>query len=208
MPKLFVIAVTACMAASVVAAQAETQQGAKISDGALDKLSKSTSPKLFKSWGQKGFDRINAATAAAVDKTSKSPKCDVVTMSGYSFDRSSPKDKTFSVFTDCANGERFYFTEAEAIDPSFSLMSVNEKISYIDESDAMFACRDLAKTKVLFPSTIDISVLNTSVEKTQFGVSVALAFDAKNAAGAMLPYVAHCTVKETGEAELLSVKER
>lgn len=208
MPKFFVIAVAAFIAPTVAVAQEASPHKAEISDGALDKLSKSTSPKLFKSWGQKGFDRINAATAAAVEKTAKSPKCDVVTISGYSFDRSSPKDKTFSVFTDCANGERFYFTEAEAIDPSSNLASVNEKLSSIDDSDAMFACRDLAKTKVRFPSSIDISVWDTAIEKTKFGISVALAFEAKNGLGAMLPYVAYCTVKETGEIELLSVKER
>jgi hypothetical protein len=181
---------------------------APIADDAFDPITKASSPKLFKEWGNKGIDRINKAMQLAITKTANSQACDKVSLSGYSFDRSSAKNKTFTIFTDCANQARFYLTEAQATDPDYQARSAAENISAIDDGDAMFTCRDLAATQIRFPSSIDISVWNTSIERTNTTINVDLAFEAKNGFGNMLPYYAHCTVQDDGKTTLHSIKER
>lgn len=178
----------------------------KISDTAYTPITKHDSPKLYASWGKKWIGRINAALEKAVAITATSQKCDRVFLSGYSFDRSVPK-KNFSVFVDCSNGERFFYTEDEAKNAKAAAATVSDGLEQITDTDALKSCENLAKENLKFPSTMDVSWFSSNVERGQFGISVALSFEAKNGLGNELPYAAYCVVNDKG-TELLSVKER
>jgi hypothetical protein len=178
----------------------------KIADTAFTPITKEDSPKLYASWGKKWIGRINAALEKAVAITATSPKCDRVFLSGYSFDRSVPKQK-FSVFVDCSNGERFFYTEAEARDAKAASRTVSEGLDKITDTDSLKSCETAAKKELRFPSTMDVSWFGSNVERGQFGISVTLSFEAKNGLGNELPYAAYCVVNNEG-TELLSVKER
>lgn len=169
-------------------------------------LSQEFVPSLYKSWGKDGIDRINAALEQAVNITAASDQCDQVFMSGYSFDRSEPRDH-FSVFVDCSNGERFYYSEADALQASAAPSSVADALAAVTDVQAFSRCEELAKEEVQHPSTMDVSWLNSNVQRGPLAITVALSFEAKNSFGAMLPYVAFCSIDAT-KSELMSVKER
>lgn len=192
--------------AVIANAHADDAGNPKIPDGAYMPLSKESAPKLYKAWGKKGIERINVAVKSAIEATAASDKCDTVFTGGYSFDRSEPKDH-FSVFVDCLNGERFYFTEEEAVAAETAPSSESEWIKATSDSDALRSCEDIAKSQLQFPSTMDASWFSSNVNRTNFGISVTLVFEAKNGLGATLPYVAYCTLDKT-KVHLQSIKER
>lgn len=196
----------AALVVATSAAWAQEAHRAPILESAFSPLTKSDAPKLYKQWGKMGFDRINKATEAAVQITATSPKCDSVFLSGYSFDRSTPK-KEFSVFVDCSNGERFYYTEAETQNAATGPTALSEGLEQVRDSDALKSCQELVKSKLNFPSTMDVSLWSSEVTRAQYGINVTLSFEAKNALGNELPYVAYCTVS-VEKAELLSIKGR
>lgn len=190
----------------VGSASAQESHRAPIRDGAFFPLTRDYVPDLYKQWGKKGIDRINRATEAAVNITSTSSKCDEVSQSGYSMDRSVPK-KEFSVFVDCSNGERFYYTEAETQTDDAAPVSLSEGLDKVSNGDALKSCQDLVRAKLDFPSTMDVSLWSSEVSRQQHGINVTLSFEAKNALGNEMPYVAYCSVTAE-KAELLSVKGR
>ncbi|MCO5085155.1 MAG: hypothetical protein M9939_26620 [Mesorhizobium sp.] len=179
---------------------------APIRDGAFFPITKQDAPELFRQWGQEWIDRINKATEEAVNITASAEKCDEVSLSGFSFDRSVPKEK-FSVFVDCLNGERFYYTEAETQSSAPQPTALSESLAKITDIDAFTSCEALAKPQLNFPSTMDVSWLNSVADRKQFGINVALSFEAKNALGNEVPYVAYCVVTAEN-TELLSIKPR
>lgn len=192
--------------ASASFAIAQTEHRAPIGDMAYMPITKEDAPKLFSAWGQAGLDRINAATKAAVEITATSPKCDAVFLSGYSFDRSVPK-KSIAVFVDCSNGERFHYTEDETKTASAAPASVQDRLAEVTDLQAIRECEALTKPSVRFASTFDPSYLGANVTRGEQAISVALPFEAKNAMGNVLPYVAHCSF-DGHKHTLLSVKER
>lgn len=178
---------------------------ASIRDGAYEPITRSSSPRTFGQWGSSWVSRINAAAKKAVELTADLPDCDEVVVGGLSFERSKPKSEIV-VFTDCKNGSRFYFTE-EQTKSGAKPASLQSGLAGIKDSEAATMCEAAAKPKVRFASTMKVSVFGTNVQRGTHGISVALPFEAKNSFGAMLPYVAHCSVSESG-ASLISIKER
>lgn len=179
---------------------------APIQEGAYTPLTKGNAPKLFAAWGKPGVDRVNEAVRKAVAIAATSPRCDQVEIGGYSYEKSVPKT-SIVVFVDCSNTERFYFTEEETKAGSLAA-PISSKISSIKDSAALGGCKAVAEKQVRFASTMDVSYLSSSVDRRPYGINVALAFEAKNSFGAMLPYVAYCNITPDGTASLISIKER
>lgn len=177
---------------------------APIMDGAFEPITKSSSPKLFKQWGKQWVDRFNVSLENAVRLTAKSSGCDSVWMSGVSFEKSVVK-KEFTVFAQCSNEKQFFYTEQEANEGTASVSQAS-KLENADEAKLILQCRDLAKEQLMFKSTMDISVLSTNVTRADHVISIAMPFEAKNALGNSLPYVAHCSFNGD-QMRLLSVKE-
>lgn len=178
---------------------------APISETAFQPIPKSEK-KLFRAWKQAGVARIDAATKGAVELASLSPQCDQVDISGLDYDRSAPPDD-IAVFAMCRNGERFNFSEKEALSAPAAPTSVGESVASLTDTYAFKQCEDLVKPTLQFPSTMDASWLDSSVDRQQYTANVALAFEAKNGLGAMLPYLALCVVNDK-QARLVSVKPR
>jgi len=180
---------------------------APILDSATAPITKSGSPRTFKTWGAKGVARINKAYIGAAEIASRSSRCDAVSVTGLSFEKSKPPNDII-VFADCKNGERFYVTEAEAAAGS-AVASEREGNEAIGESTALFACRDAVKQQLKYPSTMDASLLmGSSTGRAMNGaVQVYFTFEAKNDLGAMLPHEAYCTVDMNG-LRIESIKTR
>ncbi|NML73561.1 hypothetical protein HHL25_05400 [Rhizobium sp. S-51] len=185
---------------------ANSADAASVSENAFMEITREGAPKLYKQWGKDGFARINQALKRAVEITATSGECDNVFLSGYSFDQSVPKD-TIVVFADCNNGKRFFYTEEETKSVSAAPESLQGALEKITNSDAVSACEALARKSAKLPSTVVPSYFGANVTRGQMGISVALPFEAKSALGAMLPYVAHCSITDK-EPTLISIKER
>lgn len=162
--------------------------------------------KLSKQLGTAWTARVNAAFVAAANRAARSPLCEEVRLTGYSFDRSEPR-KHFSVFADCASGtgqERFYMTEAET-----KLETPPESVRQIvDRADGFMSCVNVVREKMKFPSTLDYSLWGSNTERSPYGeMGVSLSFTAMNSLGAELPYRAYCIIDDRGVL-LQSVKPR
>lgn len=180
---------------------------APVADGAYMEITKASAPKMYRKWGKDGIKRINAAMERAVALTAKSEKCDKVFQSGLSFDLSAPKKSIF-VFADCANGERFLYTEEETKTLSDAKPPLSAEFATISDLNAITACENVVKTKIKYPSTLDGSWFNSSVDRGQYGINIAYRFEAKNDFGAMLPYVAYCNIEDPNTVFLQSIKPR
>lgn len=186
---------------------AETPNAAEISEGAYMPITKEFAPKMYRQWGKEGIERINAAMERAVALTAKSAKCDTVMQSGLSFDLSAPKD-VIVVFADCTNGERFLYTEDQTKNLTDAKPPLSEEFATISDINAITACENVVKTQIKYPSTLDGSWFNSSVDRKPLGIDIAYRFEAKNDFGAMMPYVAYCNISDPDRVDLLSIKPR
>lgn len=161
----------------------------KISSYALSPYTKQGYPKTFKTYGSR-IAEIEAFRREAAEMAIDSGKCDFVTMSELSYDKSSPGSLKFWV--DCRNKQRIYLTENQ-LSQGGTVRTQQEK-SWTKES-AMSACRQGIKDRALIPSELDIhDIIGTSFYKapTTHNVVLTMDFDAKNAFGTEMKYTAKC----------------
>lgn len=174
-----------------------------VEPGAVYKLTAESAPKLFKTWGKKGIERINAELGRVARLSSERSSCDSVYQTGYSFDLSTPK-KTIATFADCRNEERFYLYEGES-----DLQSVKDGLNIIMSNRRIYydACENLIKKKVTIPQTFDRGWLTDIILGTQGG-TIEMPFSAKNAYGLELKYLGYCLFDWTGKVQFQGIKER
>jgi len=75
----------------------------------------------------------------------------------------------------------------------------------IPESTAWDWCVEYVRRQATFPSSVDVSVWHSSQETIRYpygNVRINLAFTAKNALGAELPYMARCIITPAGKIEV------
>lgn len=175
---------------------------APIDQYAVSPLSKSGFPKAHAAWGDTGFARINKAMESAAVAASLSPGCNRVEMVSYSESRSSAPDKIV-VFADCANRERFYFTESQALAGAAG-SSQSQLAKALTKQQAIDLCRDAAQASTVHPQSFKPSVFGISATsgQTTGNWSVVMPFKAKNSFGAELKQTARCVIPPGGTPEI------
>lgn len=177
---------------------------APIREGALDKYTKATHPKVFAKWGAEGAARIEAHQKLAADKVASSGQCDAISIVGLSEQRSSPP-ANISVFVDCENGQRFYVGTKDAagsVPRSEFSLAMNERA-------AVTACEAMVKAGSKFPSSVDISSsgIASDIHKTTGLTTVYMSYEAKNGIGVNVPQEAFCSFP-IGDKPKIAVRNR
>lgn len=167
---------------------------APIDKYAVSPMSKSGFPKAHALWGDAGFARINKAMDGAAVAASRSPKCNRVELVSFSDSRSSPPDKVV-LFADCANGERFYLTESQALAGSASAAQ-SELAGSMTKQQAINLCVAAVRIDTVHPDSFKPSMfgISASSSKTTGNWSVLVPFKAKNSFGAELKQTARCVI--------------
>lgn len=181
----------------IAAEQPPAKSVGVIADGVVGKLTRSQYPKAYKKWGQKGFDRINGLAPKAAQLIVESGTCDSLEVLGLSDVRSKPP-KSIVFFADCANGKRFYVTEAD-IKSQKGIVSKNDQTARYSDGLVVGQCTDAVRSSLQFPSSFDSKFGGTTVYRAPTGnVVVNIDFDAKNGFGNVLPYRGRCVFDDQG----------
>lgn len=176
----------------------------KISSYALSPYTKQGYPKTIAKYGSR-LSEIEKFRRKAAEMAIDSGKCDFVEMVELSDKKSSLKHLHFWV--DCRNKQRIYLDEFQIAGKGQVL--TEEDKSWTKES-AIAACQQAIKDRALIPSEVDIhTILGTTFYKapTTHNVVLNMSFDAKNALGVELPYMATCHF-EPGEVGTIDIKRR
>lgn len=171
----------------------------KIESSAIDPITKSSYPKLYAAWGEDWVKRLNDMQPRVALKVAASSSCDRVEIIGLSDVRSVPR-KTAVFFVDCANGKRYYVTDAE-LATAGPAASKDSKTAAISDSAALESCEAAIKKQLAYPLSFSRHFLNTSIFRAKVGggnIAVDFMFDAKNQLGAELPMKAHCIIDDQG----------
>jgi len=156
-------------------------------------------PKLARKIGS-AWTRIQPLREAAALKAIGSGRCDFVELVEVSNERSSKEQLT--VFVDCRNHERFYVTETDVVS-DHKVVAQSEKT--VSRGRAIAACAQAARERALFPSLVDAhtwSGATFQADQTTGGARVTLEFEATNALGNELPYLAVCVFPADRPAEI------
>lgn len=173
----------------------------KISSTALLPYDTKNYPKTVEKYGTR-LGEIEQFRRKAAEMAVDSGKCDFAEIVEISDSKSSIEHLHFWV--DCRNGERIRLDEFEIVAKS-AVLTQEEKAW--DESSARSACRQAIESRSLIPSEVDIhDIIGTSFYEAPVTHNVVLTmdFDAKNAMGLEIPYMAKCYFQpgEVGEIEL------
>jgi hypothetical protein len=174
----------------------------KISSSALLPYTSDGYPKTVAKYGSR-LKEIEVLRRRAAEMAADSGKCDLVTTSDLSLNKSSLKHLQFWV--DCRNGHRIRLDEFQIKQGGAVLTQADKAWT---ESSARDACVTAIKSRAVIPSEVDIhTILGTSFYKapTTHNVVLRMDFDAMNSIGNMLPYTATCYFApgEVGEIEIV-----
>ena len=166
----------------------EDQAEAKIRGVDFSPYDPKSYPDTLKKIGGRNEEASKLRRLAAL-KAAGDGSCDKVEISEVS-DKSIPSN--IVIFVDCSNSKRFVFSEKE-LGASASATVLSQKDRAVNEVDARSACQDAATKNAAFPSSVDVSYMNTSSKTYETGlVRVEVPFEAKNALGNEMPYLATC----------------
>ncbi|MGM0422337.1 MAG: hypothetical protein ACQEQL_04465 [Pseudomonadota bacterium] len=176
----------------------ETSNAAKISEWAISPIDAKNYPRIYNAWGAAKVKELNKLQQKAAEKAAKSPECDTVDIVALSETRSIPKQKAV-FFVDCANGKRFYISDAD-LKESGGVVSQEKKMAAYTDAQAIEACKDNVRSQLNYPSTFNLGAFSTSVYRapTNGNIVVNFDFEAKNGLGAELPHKARCVIDDQG----------
>ena len=180
----------------------DTPAATKYSELALTDYTEKSFPKLFAQWGADGIERIKGNDKKALQYAASSERCDQVEYVAFSDKESIYPDRIVS-FADCKNGERFYYDSSK---DGKSAVAESEKA--MSEGSAYLVCKDMVRSELNYPSTLDVRLLDSRADKNQTtgNVVVILGFNAKNGFGAEEEHKARCVVTNNGEAEVTLIE--
>lgn len=159
----------------------------KIADHAVAPITQKSYPKTYAAWGVAGIARINALLQPAAEIVATSPGCDELVILELSGQRSSPPDKIV-FYADCANGNRFYITEAEVL-AGQKTISLNEKAKWLDDQQLV----EISQGEVTSRLGCECSFFEASVYRAMAGRTVvSLGFSMMNDAGFRIVNAAEC----------------
>ena len=176
----------------------------KIAAGILDfKYTQKDYPKLYQRWGRAGVAKINELLPQAALLVASESTCDRVEIVEVSDSKSKPRSQIV-FFADCANGKRFYVSEAD-IKGQASVTAVQDK--QVDEAAAINLCDAAIKRQLANPSTISGHILDTGTSIGATGnIVVTRGFTAKNNAGMEIEYRARCIITDTDVEVSMAMK--
>jgi hypothetical protein len=155
-------------------------------------------PKLKEKLGD-AWERLQSVRETAALQVASSAQCDYVEMAEAS-DRSTPAN--IVIFVDCRNHQRMFVNE-HSIARGANGVFQSEKT--VDQSSAIEACSEAAKSLVMYPELADIHTWSGSAfnaDKTTGNAQVFLDFDAKNALGIEFEYTARCVFPTNARPEI------
>jgi len=167
---------------------------AKIAEGAIYDIDRSTAPKAYKAWGSEWVKKINAMQPKAAALIAQTEECQVLDTLGLSEDKSTVrKDPVF--FANCSEDVRVYISMKE-IEAGAVPVSENAKLAAVDDSDLQALCSNYTKSLMKYPSTYDEKIFSSGVRRMGWGrARVEIAYEAKNDFGGKLPGKAICSVE-------------
>ncbi|WP_156496274.1 hypothetical protein [Eikenella sp. NML03-A-027] len=176
----------------------------KIAAGILDfKYTQKDYPKLYQRWGKAGVAKINELLPQAALLVANESTCDRVEIVEVSDSKSKPRSQIV-FFADCANGKRFYVSEAD-IKGQASVTAVQDK--QVDEAAAINLCDAAIKRQLANPSTFSGHILDTGTSIGATGnIVVTRGFTAKNNAGMEIEYRARCVITDTDVEVSMAMK--
>jgi len=175
-----------------------------IEKGALSPYDRKNYPKFYRKFGSKRMKQIEKLRKKAAIAALRSGKCDRVELSELS---TKATRKNLKFFIDCVNGERLFVTGKELSKKNPKLVAASELA--LPETVARERCEQLIKSKVTFPSSVDIHWFSGTIVQTNKrlgNVTVNMNFDAKNAFGAKLPYMAICIFTPDGTEKIQIIR--
>ncbi|RPD86268.1 hypothetical protein EGK75_09100 [Neisseria weixii] len=174
----------------------------KYSESVLVDYTEKSFPKLFAQWGKDGVARIKENDKKALEYAASSNRCDKVEYVAFS-DKESVYPNRIVSFADCENGERFYYDDSKDVK-----YAVAESEKAVTEGSAYSVCKDMVRSELNYPSTLDVRLLDSRINKNQTtgNVVVVLGFNAKNGFGVQEEHKARCVVTNNGEAEIALIE--
>lgn len=173
-------------------------------EGVAYEITEEAYPKVYASWGKDWIDNINRMMPLAVTRAAANPKCDAPSTADLSDNRSLvKKDAVF--YVDCINGERFYMSQAELIDPK-PLVAEND---ILGENFGAYtlACKELTKTKLPSPTAFNPKNNSINTFKGSSGnMVVEIPFTSVGGTLDQEPMLSRCIFSTTGETEVSIVK--
>ena len=180
------------------------QTESKIAPGILNfKYTQKDYPKLYQRWGKSGISKINELMPKAARLVARESSCDRLEVVEISDSKSKPRSQIV-FFADCANGKRFYVSEAD-IKAQSSVTAIQDR--KIDDAAAIEQCDAAIKRKLLNPSTFSGHILDTGVGIGATGnILVTRGFTTKNNAGMKIEYRAYCVITDTSVEVSMEMK--
>ena len=176
----------------------KAQIAAKILPDAVSPYTRSAFPKTFATWGAKGVKRIDTLRRQAAETIAAKHACNRVEIVDIS-DRAVPPNRPI-VFVQCANGERFYLSEADV--GTMNLRSEIAKAKELDPAKLEVQCFDAVQSILTFPSSFSRS---WSAPRTELASSgnwvIEFDYSAMNGVGNTIPQTGRCTVTPEGRIE-------
>lgn len=196
-------------------AEAEKSLKKKISNNVFLAYDQKQYPKTFSKFGSR-MPEVERARQAAALVAASSRNCSFVDMSEVS---DSSTKANIQIFTDCqgpttGTSERFRFQESELKDKKgrffteATIQGAQEPLTVSQQAmpkdRAIAICKEAVTMSAKFPSSVDFSTFGATAKTSQGNgeTSVELEFEAKNALGASLPYLANCGFPINGKPTL------
>ena len=173
---------------------------APIGDEVFSPYVRAEEPEMFAQWGVKGVAEINRLRIAAAKQVAEDGACDRVDLSDLADDLSKAKH-TPTVYVDCNNGQRFYFTKKDLGRPT---LSETEKGARWTRQDAIDACTQAVDARLNIPGSMSRDILDTSAFQAEITGRwvVDFGFNARNGFGIKVPASAHCILMTDGRPEV------
>lgn len=177
-------------------------KSAPIREDALQSYTKTTNPKLYKAWGDKGFREIEKAQRQAANLVASSGKCDAVEIVGLAMDRSRAPDHIVN-FVQCENGSKFFMgaNDLKSV-PRTEFELARSEDSALADCKGMVLANSPSPSRILFSN----SGITPTTNKTNGNTSIFMRYKFKTDGGAEIPLSAYC-VFPNGRPPTITIKE-
>lgn len=202
LPRNVILTATALLAAVLIISGLNPPPKTKVAvvlPDAINTLTRDNNPKLFKQWGQPGFDRINTLMPLAAAQVARAPDCDAL----YYIDLSakSTPNGPITFFADCKNGKRFFVNEAD-IAAGTAAQSDAENAANTSDSVALATCHNAIKAQIKNPKSLKPSTTGVDIHRPASGNIIVLAkFKSRNEIGIEVPQTARCDLNSQGQIQ-------